>query len=109
MNKYLYFFGYETPQQFTANREHGWDDEDSHAVFVIASSESEALRWGREISETFVAKLFRDGAVSWKQLNYAHGIETNPEERYSSAELQNIPVVQVGQLPTLLAMPPDGN
>jgi len=106
LNKYLYFFGYETPQQFAANRENGWDYEDSHAVFVVAGSESEALRWGREISETFVAGLFRDGAVSWKQMNYTHGIETNPEERYSVAEIQDIPVVRVGELPTFLAIPP---
>jgi len=99
MKKYLYFFGYETPQQFAANRENGWDDEESHAVFVIASSESEALRWGREISEAFVAELFQDTVVSWKQMNYAHGIETNPEEQYSVAEMQAIPVVQVGQWP----------
>lgn len=94
MNKCLYFFGYETPQQFAANRENGWDDECNQ----VASSESEALRWGREISEAFVASLFRDSPVSWKQMNYAHGIEAKPEERYSAAEINNIPVVQVGQL-----------
>lgn len=78
MNRYLYTFGYETPHRVAANRENGWDDEDTLSVVVIASSEDEALTWGREISEAFVAKLFRDSSVSWKGMNYAHGVEHHP-------------------------------
>lgn len=99
MKKYLYVFGYETPQQTAANRQNGWDDEDSQAVFIVANSENEALSWGREISETFVAQLFQDQSVSWKDMNYAHEIEANPTARYSNDELANIQVIQVGQWP----------
>ena len=32
--EFLYIFGYMTPEQAKANTAHGWDDEDSEAVFI---------------------------------------------------------------------------
>ena len=99
MNKYLDTCGYETPQQLARNRENGWDDEDSRAVFVVANTEDEALSWGREVSVAFVVELFQSSSMRWKSMNYAHGIESEPAAWASSDESQSIPVVVVGQWP----------
>ena len=100
MKKYLYIFGYESPEQLAANDNNGWDDENSLSVFVEAESESEALAWGREISENFIKELFQDPSRSWKSMSYAHEIEKDPASIYSSDEIVSMPVVKVGQLPT---------
>jgi hypothetical protein len=42
MNRYLFVFGYETPDQFGYNNECGTDDEDSLAFFLDAEDESAA-------------------------------------------------------------------
>ena len=42
-NQYLFRFGFETPEQRLANERHGWDDENSQCLFVVATSEEEAL------------------------------------------------------------------
>src|SRR5262245_53681368 len=99
MRKYLYIFGYETPEQHLANAENGWEDEDTQAVFIISESESEALEWGREIAERFVSWLYQDETVSWKAMNFAHWIEQEPEVRIPLEQLNRIPSVPVGQWP----------
>ena len=79
MPEFLYVFGFETPAQSRANHAHGWDDEDSRAVFIEADSAELALEWGRRISERFIRDLYRtDGAGGWSG-SYAHWIAEHPK------------------------------
>jgi hypothetical protein len=41
----LFRFGYETPVQHRNNEAHGWDDEDSQAVFIECADADAALEW----------------------------------------------------------------
>ncbi|HEV2600476.1 hypothetical protein [Sphingopyxis sp.] len=95
----LYCFGYETPAQFENNARHGWDDEDSAAVWIAAASEEAALDWGRSIAEEFVSFLFKcDGkeGYSWAGENFASWIETDPNILAHALEF---PAVSVGEMP----------
>jgi hypothetical protein len=101
MEKHLYIFGYCTPEQFSANEKHGWDDEDSASVFIEAPTAEQALAWGITISESFIQWLFKDSTVSWTAMNFAHWIEENPAERYEPIHLSHIQTVRLGELPDL--------
>jgi hypothetical protein len=46
MPNFLFRFGYETPVQHRNNEAHGWDDEDSQAVFMECADADAALEWG---------------------------------------------------------------
>lgn len=69
---FVFFFGYESPEQTAANAAHGWDDESSQYVAIEAPNEAAALAWGREVAERFVQEL---GAGSWKAGGFAHWVE----------------------------------
>jgi hypothetical protein len=101
MPQYLYIFGFNTPEQIKGFEKHGWDDEDSGAVFIEAVSEQEALTWGREISQEFVRRLYGDRGLIWRHADYAHWIETDPASRFSPEALRRLQVVQVGEHPAL--------
>ena len=58
MPKFLYIFGYETPKQRAANQLHGWDDEDSEAFFIEATTADEAHEWGCRVSQHFIRHLY---------------------------------------------------
>jgi hypothetical protein len=81
-----------------------WDDEGSYAFFIDAASESDALEWGREVSERFVTHLFKrsdwDGTIpSWRGSGFAHWIETEPLKRFSGLALETLPVIQCSNVP----------
>jgi hypothetical protein len=99
VSRYLYIFGFETPEQARLNRANGWDDEDSRAIFIEAASVEEALSWGRAISEEFLKELHRDRSVSWAMHDYAHWIEDDPAARFGPGALAGLPVVTVCQYP----------
>jgi len=101
MPEFLYRFGYETPEQAKANAAHGWDDECSEAVFIEADSPSQALEWGREISERFVRRLYGDSSISWLRSDFAHWIEEHPEAEFTADNLATLPHVRYGQHPIL--------
>lgn len=103
LTKRLFQFGYETPAQADRNATHGWDDEDSTAVWIVSVSADEAMQWGRTIAEQFVSALFAESgnAYSWTIHGFAHGIEDDPSVLASAADL---PVVTVGELPDFVAM-----
>ena len=42
---------------------------------IVASSDEEALAWGQEVSERFIAHLYGDPWISWKQGDYASWVE----------------------------------
>ena len=104
MPRYLYRFGFSSPEQWAANEKHGWDDEDSEALFVVAESSEEALAWGQEVSEEFQRRMFRDAGwkeplPSWKDARFACWIEEEPERQFPVEILERLPAVRVGEMP----------
>ncbi|MGE0868447.1 MAG: hypothetical protein AB7P03_07795 [Kofleriaceae bacterium] len=69
---HLFCFGYQTAAQFSS----GSEDENSQGVLIEATSEADAMVWGREVAEAYVARVF-PGVPSWKQSMFAHWIETD--------------------------------
>jgi hypothetical protein len=103
MADFLFVFGFETPTQYRNNIAHGWDDEDSEAVFIECADAAEAASWGAEIAERFVGSLFEAAgrfAFSWKEHGYAHGIEARVDV-VERAIARGAPRVRVGEMPQL--------
>lgn len=100
MPEYLYIFGYETPKQAKANAAHGWDDENSEAVFIEAESAEAALDWGRQISERFIRQIYGCEDAGWWRTSFAHGIAERPESEFSPDALSSIPHVRCGEYPS---------
>ena len=101
MNRYLFIFGYETPEQFEYNSDCGTDNEDSIAFFLEAPDESTALRRGREIAAQFARRLFSSVGIEspWSADNYANWIEHRPLDRFSGLALDTLDVVGVNETP----------
>jgi hypothetical protein len=103
MPSFLFRFGFETPVQHVNNEANGWDDEDSHAVFIECDHETDALAWGREVAEAYVRGLWTargEEGPSWLASGFAHWIETNADEIARASEW-GVPAVQVGEHPVL--------
>ena len=87
MKDFLFVFGYESPEEWSTNREHGTDFESSMAVWIAASDEELALLAGRSHAERWVHELFREQQVDsypgWSASGYAHWIELEPLRRFS--------------------------
>ena len=101
MPAFLFRFGFETPVQHRNNAAHGWDDEDSQAVFIDGPDADAALAWGREVAEAFVKRLWAargEPGPSWKDGQFAHWIETDPGE-IANARAHGIASVRVGEHP----------
>jgi hypothetical protein len=97
-------FGFEAPPQRSYNERFGTDDESSSCVFVLATSQEEALNWGREVAEAFVQHIFQAECQStpppsWKSDGYAHWLETPSDEAYGWAERAGAPAVRLGEFP----------
>ena len=101
MPHYLYIFGFNTPEQIEDWEKHRWDAEDSEAAFIEASSEAEALAWGREVSREFVRRLYGTQGLNWRETDYANWIEAAPETTFSPADLFRICIIRVGEHPRL--------
>jgi len=99
MAKYLYIFGYQTPEQVVNAARQGIPDEASRALFIEADSPEQALAWGREVSEEFVRRLFPGQQVSWKALNFAQWIESAPQTEYPAEILAQLPAIACGSYP----------
>jgi hypothetical protein len=79
MKRFVYGFGFETPEQWLANRQHGWDDEDSATIIIHAENADAARAWGREIAAVSVRRLFEHAQSqewsSWQDEQYADWVE----------------------------------
>jgi len=101
---FLFRFGYCTPEQWTANEKHGWDDESSGAFFVLAESEENALAWGNEIANAFVAHLFKLAKCphppSWEEAQFASWIKKDPDAAAFPSETQSaLPQAIASEMP----------
>ncbi|HZZ86686.1 MAG TPA: hypothetical protein VFE30_19325 [Anaeromyxobacteraceae bacterium] len=103
VQEHLYVFGYEDPIEAKSNDTHGTDFESSLCFKILAETEEEALRWGQELSESFVKKLFGDPAKSWKAERFANWIEHEPDALLQEAA-QRMPPVRVGEHPDFEAI-----
>lgn len=104
MARFLFRFGFCTPQQWKGNEIQGWDDESSEAFFIEASSHDEALSWGCKVAESFTRSLFRAAGwdreiPSWEDSGFAYWIEKDPEAVFSSDALVAVPEVEHGVMP----------
>lgn len=104
MNQFLIIISYETPNQFRNNRLHGWDDEDSEAVFVFAASKEQAEDWGRQVAEKFISELYKDEKDIPKRLPFDIVLVDDYKDVYSSEQLAKIQQVKYGQFPDIQAM-----
>jgi hypothetical protein len=100
MKPFLYIFGFEDPFDRKSNETVGTDFESSRLIYILADTEVEALAWGHEISERFVAHLHGDASVSWKQGNFASWIESDANAALSPST-RCVPTVYVGEYPDL--------
>jgi hypothetical protein len=96
--KYLYIFGYQTPQQVALAATDQHSEESSEALFIEAESPEQALAWGREISDNFVRRLFHDQPIDWKSMNYVHWVECEQME-FPATILDQLQVVAFGHFP----------
>jgi hypothetical protein len=78
--RYLFCFGYSWPDAIERSARHADADldEESAMVFVDARTEAEALEIGAAFAEEFVRRLFGPTAYSWRQLAFAHWVESDP-------------------------------
>jgi hypothetical protein len=94
MNRFLFVFGYESPEERHSNEKHGTDFESSNAVWVRAASEEEAMLKGREFANEFVAKRYREerarGASQWSEQKFACWISKNPAVEFEGADLESL-------------------
>jgi hypothetical protein len=97
MKRFLFVFGYESPEDSRANTA-GDDAESSNAVWVSAASEEEAIKEGRLFAEQFVAARFKKASVasvpSWRAGNFAHWISKDPMSEYSGLALESFEHIQ---------------
>jgi len=96
---YLYIFCFQTPAQRNASLSPGEIEESSQGIFIEAESPEQALAWGREISETYVQRLYSPEPISWKTQGFAHWVESAPKKDYPESILQRLPVVAYGSYP----------
>jgi hypothetical protein len=91
MKRFLFVFGYESPDDARANQS-GDDAESSSAVWVEAPSEGEALEKGRVFAEEFVRSRYAKAKApvipSWRAGNFAHWISHRPLEEFSGQALE---------------------
>ncbi len=106
MPKFLFRFGFCTPEQWRANETHGWDDESSEAFFIESESREVALSWGCAVAESFSRSLFESAGdhggkiPSWVEAGFAYWIEEDPAAVLSLQELEQFPTVRLGEMPT---------
>lgn len=108
--QFLFVFGYCTPQQWSNNERHGWNDEDSYAFFVEAKNAEAALAWGRVVVEAYARHLFQreqwpQPIPSWQAASFAHWIEHEPFNRFSGLALEMLPIVLDGEMPDFESWP----
>ncbi len=106
MPRFLFRFGYCTPDQWKANEAHGWDDESTYAFFIVAETSEAALSWGCEVAELFCQHEFEManwlGVIpSWKEANFAFWLESDPGILFTPDALEQVPVVAFGVVPDL--------
>jgi hypothetical protein len=100
MNDYYFSFGFMDPSEASHLGWGGPDfSESSEGVWIAAESEEKAVEWGREVAERFIATLFKNQSVSWKEHHYVHGIFQKTFDLLSEEAKKRTPRIQYGKWP----------
>lgn len=94
MERYLYVFGFESPEERESNRTEGTDYESSRVVFILAESRQAALTRGQRFARAFVNGLFAGDCESWARENFANWIDDSPDPTW---DLSGVPEIISGQ------------
>jgi hypothetical protein len=96
--RYLFCFGYETPDQYENNRQNGYDEEDSSAVWVEAKTKDEAMSAGLRFARSFIERLFAEKGqplpFEWSESTYASWIVDDPYDEWSPEYLDGLETIQ---------------
>lgn len=99
MTKFLFIFGYESPNEWSSNAGSEADSELSHAVWVEAPNEQVALTAGRKFAENFVNSMFSTTPEldfpGWLSADYSHWIEHQPLELFSGLALETFQNIDI--------------
>ncbi len=99
--EYVYVFGYEPPNERRMNDATSWDSESSGYFRIEATSVEEALRWGNELANAYVAHLYGDVEKGrWSRGQYASWLEDDTSDLTHQAAVLT-PLLSVGDYPEL--------
>ena len=101
MERHLYVFGFESPEERESNATHGTDFESSRGAFILAESPDAALTWGQRLASTFVHSLFGGDQTSWAPEDFANWVEDSPD---STWDLSTVPEIRAGDQDGLHAL-----
>ncbi len=116
MPKFLYVFGYESPDLAAANKRMGSDFEDSEAFWIDAPTREEALSWGDHLADAYMQILHHNSHVTLAILGYGGEIEDEGIERWWTPKMikdypkeydavkQSVITVRAGERPDLEAI-----
>ncbi|WP_271165578.1 hypothetical protein ACETKC_00305 [Brevundimonas intermedia] len=102
IDKHLFRFGFETPNQYRNNAARGFDDEDSVALWIVSSTPAEALQWGETVAQAYVAWLFsseQTEGYSWRDLGFSNWVEADLTVLEAAKTDNSLPVVRLGEMP----------
>lgn len=99
MKKFLFSFGFETPDEERVNNETGSDYESSCSLYIVAENEKQAISWGKEVSENLLHFLYakKNREYSWEKHNFSFGIEKEPEKNHPPLYLKALKVIHFGK------------
>ncbi|MCP4777437.1 MAG: hypothetical protein GY880_24730 [Planctomycetaceae bacterium] len=96
MNRFLFIFGFETPELVNQNAKWNDDFESSEAVFINAKSKHDALEWGRRIANEFFGRMKFNSDSVIDVDDYAHWISEDPKSEYDAHVINQLPRVDAG-------------
>lgn len=108
-HRYLFCFGYATPEQVRPNRRFDDDAESTAQIFIEASSKREAAALGRAYADLFVIKLFdvrlsraKTEAYIWSEAGYAEWLEEDFQDIRRATQLETPTIVSPESILKLL-------
>jgi hypothetical protein len=106
MEKYLFGFSWDDPEEAEAYRRLGVDFEAGCAtgVFIEASDKDEAISWGITIAEGYLSYIYEDNNYSLKDLGFHCWIEDDPTHSSWKHCLDFFQRIEVGVLPDFRMM-----
>ena len=93
MPKYLFAFGFESPETISYNNASGDDWQSSEAVFITAESKKLAHEWGRRLVDAFLARMFSESGLERSSDDYANWMVDDPSSEYEPSVLGELPCV----------------
>jgi len=102
MQKYLFKFGFEAPDEHLTNQRSGTDFESSWAIWISAHRPQDAMSWGIVVADEFVRQLYEKNGITgsvWSKSNFAHWICDDPAQLEEAKREDSIPDAKIGVMP----------